>query len=81
MDIHQSSGWRKLWHLSMSHKIKMFFWRFCRNNITIRNLLREKGVAVPIGCQMCEGDVENQLHLLIDCRFGKGVLAEGGFVV
>lgn len=48
-----SKGWDKIWSLKIPHKIKIFLWRFCRNNIPIRNLLRLKGISVPIGCEIC----------------------------
>lgn len=43
----------------------------CRNNVPVRNLLRAKGIQVPISCVMCVGDVEHLLHLFFDCDFAK----------
>lgn len=65
--VQQSNGWSRIWHLSIPCKIKIFIWRFCRNNILIRNLVRGKGVQVPVGCAI--GEVEHLLHLFFDCRF------------
>ena len=37
----------------------------------MKNRLLYKGVAVPIECSMCEGDVEHMLHIFFDCDFAK----------
>lgn len=44
----QTSGWSRLWRINVPHKVKNFFWRFCRNNIPVCNKLRSKGVQLPI---------------------------------
>lgn len=67
--IRQSNGWDMIWHLNVPHKIKIFLWRFARNTIPVRNLLRGKGIRAPVACAMCVGDVEHMLHLFLDCRF------------
>lgn len=43
-----STGWNKLWRVGLPHKIRMFLWRFCRNNVPVRKLLRGKGVNVTM---------------------------------
>ena len=65
----QSAGWKKLWSLKIPHKIRMFLWRICRNNVPVRNMLREKGVDIPILCPMCNIEVEHLLHIFFDCKF------------
>lgn len=70
--VQQSKGWSKIWSLDVPHKIKVFLWRFCRNNIPVRNLLRHRGIhTVPIGCNMCVGDIEHLAHLFFDCNFAQ----------
>lgn len=71
MGLQQSKGWNRIWNLKVPHKIKIFLWRLCRNNVPVRNLLRHKGVPVPIGCVKCEGDIEHLLHLFFDCGFAQ----------
>ncbi|XP_074336668.1 uncharacterized protein LOC141673834 [Apium graveolens] len=65
----QSEGWRRIWRLSIPHKVKIFVWRFCRNNVPIRDRLRGKGVNVPDTCPMCNNNVEQLLHLFFLCQF------------
>lgn len=65
----QSAGWNRLWRLALPHKIKIFVWRLCRDNIPVRIRPRNKGVDVPIMCPFCNVDIEHLLHLFFDCRF------------
>lgn len=72
--MQQSKGWSKIWILEVPHTVKIFLWRFCCNNIPIRNLLQGKGLSNPIGCAMCVGEIEHLLHLFFDYRFTKDCL-------
>lgn len=65
----QSSGWKKNWTTDLPHKIRLFLWRFCRNNVPVRNMLRSKGVNVTILCPLYETDVEHLLLVFFDCEF------------
>lgn len=69
--MQQSKGWNKIWMLMIPQKIKILMWRLCRNNVPMRNILRGKGISVPISCPMCIGDIEHLLHLFFDCKFAK----------
>lgn len=68
-NISVSDGWNKIWRLNIPRKVKIFQRRFCSNNIPVRNVLRGKGVTLPIVCPMCETDVEHLLHVFFDCNF------------
>lgn len=70
--VSQSVGWKKVWHLKIPHKVKVFTWRFCRNVVPLRWRLSARGVRVPITCPMCSSDVEHMLHLFFDCEFAAG---------
>lgn len=67
----QSGGWKKIWRLNVPHKLKVFLWRFCRNNLPVRNRLRHKGIHITIMCPFCNADVEHSIHLFFDCDFAK----------
>lgn len=69
--MQQSEGWAKIWRLCIPHKMKVLLWRFCHNNVPVRNLLRCKGIRLPISCVMCVGENEDLLHLFFDCHFAK----------
>ena len=69
--VQNSKGWSKIWSLKIPHRMRIFIWRFCRNNISVRYLIRGKGITVPISCPMCIRDVEHLLHLFFDCNFAQ----------
>ncbi|XP_063936211.1 uncharacterized protein LOC135147251 [Daucus carota subsp. sativus] len=51
-------------------------WRFCRNSLPVRNLLRGRGVLVSVGCSLCVGDIEHVNHLFLDCQFAQDCWSE-----
>lgn len=63
--VQQWNGRKRLWELPLPHKVKIFLWRFYKNTIPVRNLLRGKGVNVPIIFPLCSQDVEHKLHVCI----------------
>lgn len=69
--IYLSNGWSKIWRLKIPHKVKVFLWRYCRNSLPVRNVLRGRGVPVPIACSLCVGDVEHMNHLFLDCKYAQ----------
>lgn len=68
-NVTQSSGWGKIWRLSIPHKIKVLIWRVCRNNLHVRSRLSYKGVQLSLACPMCDSCDENVLHLFFECHF------------
>ena len=69
--VQESTGWKRIWSLEVPHKVRIFLWRFCRNNIPIRKLIRSRGITVPISCSMCTGDIEHLIHLFFECNFAR----------
>lgn len=67
----RDEGWSKVWRLNIPHKMRVFLWRFCRNVLPVRNLLRYRGVQAPVACSMCVGDIEHMNHLFLDCNYAK----------
>lgn len=65
----QSEGWGKIWRLNIPHKIKVFLWRFGRNNLPVKTRLREKGVSLATVCSMCDRDEEHMVHVFFMCSF------------
>lgn len=72
IELPQNVGWKKVWHLKLPHKVKVFIWRFCRNVIPVRKRLSSRGVRIPITCPMCLVDIEHMSHLFFDCKFAAG---------
>lgn len=79
--ISQSVGWKKIWHVQVPHKIRVFLWRFCRDAIPVRKRLSSRGVRVPITCPMCMHDIEHMSHLFYDWDFAKGCWSYVGLQV
>lgn len=75
-EVNVVKGWKRIWSLEIPHKSQIFLWRFCKNNIPVRNLLRGKGINCPISCPMCNRDIEHILHLFFDCEFDKECLSK-----
>lgn len=65
-------GWKRIWHLKIPQKIKVFIWKFCRNVVPVRRRLGSRGIRIPITCPMCLVDLEHMAHLFIDCVFAQG---------
>lgn len=64
-----SMGWNNIRRLHVPYKLRTFLWRFCNNTVPVRNILRSRGVRLPISCPMCDVDVEHLLHIFFDCSF------------
>ena len=69
--VQEAKGWNIIWSLEVPHKVRIFIWRFCRNNIPIRKLIRSRGITIPISCSMCTGDIEHLIHLFFECNFAR----------
>lgn len=67
--VTQSDGGCKLWKVDLPHRIKLFLWRFCRNNVPVRSILSTKGVSIPLECPMCNSTVEDLIHIFFVCTF------------
>lgn len=70
-EVQQSKGWSVIWKLEVPHKTKVFLWRFCRNTLPVRYLLRGRGIQVPVTCTMCTGEIEHLRHLFFECQFAR----------
>lgn len=69
-EVQQSRGWSVIWKLEVP-QTKVFLWRFCRNTLQVRNLLRGRGIQTPIICTMCTGEIEHLRYLFFECQFAR----------
>ena len=67
------SLWKKIWHLNIPEKIKIFAWRACVNGLPTKVNLQTRGINVGVLCPGCDGVLETISHALIDCRVAKRV--------
>ncbi|XP_074322799.1 uncharacterized protein LOC141659771 [Apium graveolens] len=42
--VPQSVWWKRVWHLKIPQKVKVFIWRFCRNVVPVRKRLSARGL-------------------------------------
>ena len=65
--------WRKLWHLNLPTKIRIFAWRACMNALPTMQNLQLSGVVVEEFCPLCNHSSESTSHALIHCEFAAKV--------
>ena len=65
--------WRKLWHLNLSPKIKIFAWRACINGLPTMEAINHRGISHSKTCPVCKNEAESLDHALLDCDFSSPV--------
>ena len=64
--------WKKVWHLNIPSKIKIFAWRACVDALpTMVNL--KKSIGETDNCPCCGREVESIFHSIIRCEVVKRV--------
>ncbi|XP_042983365.1 uncharacterized protein LOC122312778 [Carya illinoinensis] len=67
MQVQDSHLWKKIWHMKVPRKIKMFAWRGCKDILpTLVNLRRKKVVEESLCC-FCLDNEEDLNHALLIC--------------
>lgn len=56
-----------LWKLKHPPNVKNFLWHLCRNCISARERLVQKGLQINDTCPWCNDDVQSLLHLFGRC--------------
>ncbi|KAK9988947.1 hypothetical protein SO802_029186 [Lithocarpus litseifolius] len=65
--------WRKLWHLKIPAKIRIFAWRACMNALPTKLNLSKRGVNTNVSCPICDEEIETTSHPLISCKYARQV--------
>ena len=65
--------WKKVWHLNILSKIKIFAWTACVDALPTMVNLKEKGIGDNDFCPCCRRDVESTFHSIISCKVAKRV--------
>ena len=63
--------WRKLWHLKIPAKFRIFAWRACMNALLTKLNLSKREVNTNVSCPICDEEVETTSHSLISCEYAK----------
>lgn len=65
--------WKAIWSLNVPKKIRIFWWRVCKNGLaTKENLFRRRCAPSDI-CPICNSEVESIEHLLFFCSWAHTV--------
>ena len=65
--------WRKLWHLNLPAKIKIFAWRACVSGLPTMEAINCRGISQNKDCPVCGSEVESVDHTLLNCVFSSSV--------
>ena len=65
--------WKKLWHLSIPPKVRIFAWRMCLNVLPTLVNLQSKGVVNCDICLACGKEPETTFHVFVNCEVAKRV--------
>ena len=65
--------WKKIWHLKIPSKIRIFVWRACMNGLPTRLNLSKRWVNISLICPICDQELETTTHALIQCELAKQV--------
>ena len=74
-DVGSSTGdplkplWKRLWHLNLPTKIKIFAWRACVNGLPSREKLCARGINTAKDCPTCNKELEFIHHVLLHSEF------------
>ena len=64
---------KKIWHLKIPPKIRIFMWKACENALPTMLNLRKRGVATDGVCPICGNEAKSICHALFRCNFAKDV--------
>ena len=65
--------WRKLWHLNLLAKIKIFTWRECVNGLPTMEAIYNRRISQTKICRVCGNEPESLDHALLDCAFSSSI--------
>ena len=63
------SLWKRLWHLNLPAKVKIFAWRVCANGLPTMENIYSRGICNNRGCPIYEKASESINHALLSCEF------------
>ena len=64
--------WKKVWHLNILSKIKIFAWRACVDALPTMVNLKKRGIGEIDLCPCCGREMESIFHSIIRCSGEEG---------
>ena len=65
--------WKRMWHLKIPTKIRIFRWRACLNGLPTVENFKKRGINISELCPCCEKEPESINHSLLRCEIMKKV--------
>ena len=59
--------WKKVWQLQLPAKTRIFAWKACLDELSMRLNLAKRGVMVEADCPLCKKALESTSHALFYC--------------
>ena len=63
------SLWKRLWHLNLPTKVKIFAWRACINGLPTMDAICIRGISNNRVCPICKKDPKCINHAFLSCDF------------
>ena len=65
----RSPLWRKLWHLNIPPKVRIFAYKMCMNALPTFVNLQRRGVNICDICPACGMEPESNLHVFVSVKW------------
>lgn len=62
-----SVNWLTTWKILTAPRIHFFLWKCFHDSIMVKQVLRRRGLAISVNCDVCPGVEESLQHVLRDC--------------
>ncbi|KAL5179922.1 putative Polyprotein CP [Glycine soja] len=56
--------WNLVWNLHIPPKVRVFLWKACRDYLSTRIRLQNRGISCPVACVFCSDAIETQVTLV-----------------
>jgi len=51
--------WNLVWNLHIPPKVRVFLWKACRDYLSTRIRLQNRGISCPVACVFCSDAIES----------------------
>ncbi|XP_030923348.1 uncharacterized protein LOC115950262 [Quercus lobata] len=69
----RSPLWKKLWHLNIPPKVRIFAWKMCMNALPTFVNLQRRGVNLCDICPACGKEPKSNFHVFVKCEAARKV--------
>ncbi|KAJ9560185.1 LOW QUALITY PROTEIN: hypothetical protein OSB04_005345 [Centaurea solstitialis] len=73
-----NGDWKLIWKSNIPNKVKYFVWRALREILPTQSALQTRGIHVSPLCPLCNRNIENVWHALVDCPSIRPIWQEAG---